>query len=305
MSMFDEVMARTMARQNSEYGVYNEGDFYKDINGYNILHCKQCKEQKQTLTFRSLYSLEEILQLEEDYAIKHPTLSVDEVHKAIMNIVPPKNKRVDIGLIGVPCKCQRDYNEGLAKAEKNKDRQSAIKKNQIECFPVPRMRTETFDKYKENMHIRTAKKYEKKFAEMYANGKGLVLCGKAGAGKTIAAICLANALLQREFKVLFKMQQEITFCDIDRRQEMLESLTECSVLIIDDFNLDTIKDYGNELLFYIIDGRVKRKKPTILTTNHTKEAIMDASDVDNRLFSRIVESSYIVEDSKNDYRRSA
>ncbi len=305
MSMFDEVMARAMARQNSEYGVYNDGDFYKEINGYDILHCKQCKEQKQMCTYRSLYSLEEILLLEEDYAIKHPTLSVDEVHKTIMNTVPPKNKRVDLDLIGVPCKCQRDYNEGLAKAEKDKARQATIRKNQIECFSAPRMRTETFDKYKENMHIKTAKKYEKKFAEMYANGKGLVLCGKAGAGKTIAAICLANALLQREFKVLFKMQQEITFCDINERSEMMEVLISCSVLIIDDLNLENCKEYGNELLFYIIDGRVKRGKPTIITTNHTKEAILDASDVDNRLFSRIVESSYIVEDSKNDYRRKA
>ncbi|MDE5671447.1 MAG: ATP-binding protein [Eubacterium sp.] len=305
MSMFDDVMRRAMARQNSEYGVYNDGDFYKDIYGYSMLHCKQCKEQKQTLIFRSLYSYEEQLQLEENYAINHQTLSAEEVHNAVMNLVPPKNKRIDLGLVGVPCKCQRDYHKGLAKAEKDKDRQAAIRKNQIECFPVPKMRTETFDKYKENKHIRTAKEYEKKFAEMYANGKGLVLCGKAGAGKTIAAICLANALLQREFKVLFKMQQEIAFCDINERFEMMETLISCSILIIDDLNLETCKEYGNELLFYIIDGRVKRGKPTIITTNHTKEAIMDASDVDNRLFSRIVESSYIVEDSKNDYRRKA
>ncbi len=301
--MFDDVMRRAMARQKSEYGIYNDGDFYKDIHGYSMLHCKQCGEQKQTLIFRSLYSLEEQLQLEENYAINHQMLSADEVHNEVMNLVPPKHKRIDLGLVGVPCKCQRDYKKGLVKAEKNMDRQATIRKNQIACFSAPRMRTATFDKYKENKHIIAAKGYERKFKEMYAKGKGLVLCGRAGAGKTIAAVCLANALLQREFKVLFVVQQEIIFCNIEERSEMLEKFIGCSVLIIDDFNLETVKDYGNELLFYIIDSRVKRGKPTIITTNHTKAAILDASDADNRLFSRIVESSYIIEDSENDYRR--
>lgn len=303
MSFYDEIIANAIAKQNSEYGIYNEGDYYKEYNGYKILYCKQCNEPKQTIPFRSLYSSEEIRELEEKYAMEHKTLTFDEVHKEILNIVPPKSKRIDFDLVGVPCKCQRDYSEDVNKAENLKKRQARIKANQVNCFPAPKMRNVTFDKYQDNKHIRATKKYEEMFKGMCSDGKGLVLCGKSGAGKTIAAICLANALLQREFTVLFKIQQEITLCDINGRKKMCDSFINCSVLIIDDLNLDTCTDYGNELLFYIIDGRVKNGKPTIITTNHTKQAILNAADLNKRLFSRIVESSYIVEDSTNNYRK--
>lgn len=303
MSMYDEIMAGIRRKQSKEFGVYNEGDYYEDIDGYKILHCKQCGEKKQQIVFISKVSAQEHEEQFEEYALKHPKMSRLEVEKAVLSIMPPKEKRVDLGLVGVPCKCQRDYLEGLEKADKNEERRRKIKENQYYCFSATKLLKITFDRYSENKHLKAAKKYEKKFAEMYSEGKSLVLCGTSGSGKTIASICLANALLEREFKVIFKVQQEITFLTLEERNDKLDELVNCNLLIIDDFNLENITDYGRDLLFYVIDGRIKAKKPFALTTNHYKGAIeKPQNNANKRIFERIKEVSYIVEDSTHNYR---
>lgn len=309
MSMYQQIMKKIAQRQSLTYGIYNEGDYYEEQDGYKILHCQECHKAKQQIMFISLVPYEETLKAEEEYAIKHPNLSADEVHKAIMNIMPQSERRKDLGLVGVPCKCQRDYISGRTKQEKSDERRRTIKENAEKCFISNVLRKDTFSVYKENKFIKAAKKYAKQWAEMKKQGKGLILCGQAGAGKSVAAVCLANELLDREVSVLFKVQQEIIYefqRDISQRKSYLDSLVYCGLLIIDDLNLSLIStDSSKEILFYIINERIITGKPIIVTTNHRSSAFLDAEmNSDKRIFERLGNACYIVEDNKHNYRRN-
>lgn len=308
MSVYQNILAAAFARQKLEYGVFNEGDYYEEVEGsehpWDILHCKTCHKPKQAIRFIGKRNADETQREMELYAVKHPTLDRDELKKRFLSIMPPANKRRDLGLVGVPCKCQLDYIEGRTRAEKDEQRRRAISNNKNECFPAFKMTLIKFDGYQENKYIKAAQRYVKKWQEMKREGKGLVFCGQTGSGKTIASVCLANALLEREFKVLFKVQQEITFCELSERQRMLSELELVPLLIIDDFNLDGVSDYGKELLFSVIDYRVKALKPTVITTNYSKTAFDNPKQQDKRLLERIASGSYIIEDNSHNYRRN-
>lgn len=307
-SLYEEIMRGLAAKQSLNYGIYNEGDYYEEIDGYKILHCKECHQPKQQIMFIGKRPYEDMLKAEEEYAIKHPALTADEVHKAVMNIIPPKHQRVDLGLVGVPCKCQLDYIEGRNKQEKSDERRARIKENVARCYSSSILFKECYSSYETNKFINATKQYANKYAEMKENGKGLVLCGQAGAGKTVAVICMANDLLNREVNVKFKVQQEIIYeaqADVNKRKAYLDELVYCGLLIIDDFNLQVINtDSAREILFYIIDERNKLNKPIIVTTNHSALAFKDAeNDANKRIFERLNECCHIVENNKHNYRK--
>lgn len=304
-TMYEQIMKQTMARQSINYGVFNDGDCYKEIDGESILHCGICGESKQSQAFISTRTVEEFNQALEEFAIAHPNLEEAECHKKFMSIKPPKDKRRDLGIVGVPCKCQRDYKANITKAEMNDKERALIKENKYACFSSTVLLKETFNKYEENKFIIKAKGYAKKIGSLLNEKKnGLVFCGQSGAGKTVASICLANELLDRKFNVIFKIQQEITYIDYNNRIPYLNSLINCGILIIDDLNLELVTDLGREMLFYVIDGRVKRDKPIIITSNHTKEAITNPSsnNPNKRIFNRLNEACFIVEDNAHNYR---
>lgn len=307
-SMYEDVMRRLAAKQSLSYGIYNEGDYYEEIDGYKILHCKECHQQKQQIMFIGKRPLEEMLRAEEEYALQHPTLTSDEVHRIIMSTMPPKHQRIDLGLVGVPCQCQLDYIEGRKKQEKSDERRARIKENVARCYASGVLFREAYAAYKPNKFIEATKRYSKKWPEMKDNGKGLVLCGQAGAGKTIAAICMANELLSREVGVIFKAQQEIIYeaqADLNKRKSYLDELVHSSLFVIDDLNLQVVNtDNAREILFYIIDARTKLRKPIVVTTNHSAFAFKNAAeDANKRIFERLNNSCYVVENNEHNYRR--
>lgn len=307
MGYFDEVMRKAAQRANMRFGIFNEGDYYEPFEDYQILHCGKCKANKEWIMFIAKYTIDEINAMMEEYAQQHPDLSYDEVHKAVYSKMPPKHKRNDIGKVGVPCKCQQAVIDGTAKSERDAERIAKIKDNKYSCFPAAALHQETFSKWgNDNKHLQAAKKYCQKFNEMWDSGKGLVLCGRAGAGKSIASICLANELLERGFSVKYKVQPEIEFEDIEYRNTMLKDLISCNVLIIDDLNLSELKKYGREIIFYILESRIKAKRPTIITSNITKAGLQHPTNAqDKRICDRIAndENFYIIEDSSHNYRK--
>lgn len=306
MGYFDEIMRKAACKASMRFGIFNEGDYYEPFEDYQILHCGKCHCKKEWIRFISNYSVDEIEQMKEEYAQKHPNLSAQDVHLAVMSIMPPKNRRNDMGKVGVPCQCQKNVIEGKARNERDDETRARIKNNKYDCFPASAMHQDNFKRWGyENKHLKAAKKYCDTFNEMYQKGQGLVLCGKAGAGKSIASICLANELLNREFTVCFKVQPEIILEDIEYRNAMFNKLIYCNVLVIDDLDLSVLNDYGREIMYYIIDARIKANKPIIVTSNITKAALENPSNPkDKRICDRLIEKCYIVEDSSHNYRRN-
>ncbi len=306
MGYFDEIMFKAAQRASLRFGIFNEGDYYEPFEDYEILHCGKCGAKKEQIMFRATYTIEEINEMMEDYAQKHPDLSYNEVHKAVYSQMPPKRRRIDFGKVGVPCKCQQAVIDGTAKSERDAKRIAKIKENKYDCFPAAVLHQDNFAKWGNgNKHLQAAKKYCRKFNEMCESGRGLILCGRAGAGKSVASICLANDLLDRGFTVRYKAQPEIVYEDIEYRNTMLKDIINVNVLIIDDVNLSELSGNGREMLFYVLEARIKAKRPTIITSNITKEGIRHPSNAnDKRICQRLGDEQYfyIVEDSSHNYR---
>lgn len=115
---------------------------------------------------------------------------------------------------------------------------------------------------------------------MKQNGYGFYFWGNVGAGKTHAAIVLANELMEREMvEVLFlNMPDAITRVkntfDTDVKNEdakLFERMKEMELLVLDDMGVEKYSDWMADQLYQIIDHRWKNRKPMIITSNLSLE----------------------------------
>lgn len=138
-----------------------------------------------------------------------------------------------------------------------------------------------------------ARQYVEHWPEMRRENMGLLFWGPAGTGKTFAAACIANALVDLEVGVrmitlgeallnLFGMSGE-------ERIQYLEVLTTCGLLILDDFGVERRTPYAREQVYEIVNRRYLSGRPMVVTTNLTLEELKNADRDDSRIHDRVLE----------------
>lgn len=191
-------------------------------------------------------------------------------------------------LVPISCKCERDK-----EAERKKvQRQSKLEMIRSEAFPLKEMESYRFVDAEESEAIKVARKYVDNFEEFKAKGKGIMFYGSIGCGKTYAACCIGNALIERSISV--KMVKFSTLMrklwSVKEKAEMLDSLNNHTLLIIDDFGTENDTEYTKEAIFDVIDARYNAKLPTIITSNLTGKEMKEEQDVQKRrIYSRVTE----------------
>lgn len=194
-------------------------------------------------------------------------------------------------------------------AEKEKDRQKEIYRERLRCFADTNMISWTFaNDDGKNEKITTAmKNYVKNFTEFRKDGKGLLLHGPVGTGKTYLAACIANALIDEGYTVKMTSVSEITnqlFGLKEGKQEFIDSLNKFSMLVIDDLGTERNTEYMLEQVFNIIDARYRSGLPFIITTNLSIDVIKKPQDIEHqRIYDRILERCFPVEISGTSRRR--
>jgi DNA replication protein DnaC len=130
-----------------------------------------------------------------------------------------------------------------------------------------------------------------------SGGKGVVLLGTPGVGKTHLSACIAKEFINRNDRVQYIKYYQLNgarYPDIT-----MKSLSNVRLLIIDEVGTQNT-DFKQESLFEIIDMRYDRGLNTVLITNLTeKEFDTMMSDA---LISRLAETSYRIQVTGNDYR---
>lgn len=197
----------------------------------------------------------------------------------------------------------RDYKISKKLVE---ERQRLLKKI---CFPNGDLSSWNFandDRANEKLS-NIMRNYAENFDEMLAKGKGIVLFGKVGRGKSFLAACVGNYLIEKGIPALmtdFSRIEKTSNENFEERQKYFDSLNKFPLLILDDLGIERATPYMNEIVYAVIDSRAKSGLPIIVTTNLTSEELKSPAEIKNeRIYSRLLGMCIPIEVEGNDRRR--
>ncbi len=208
------------------------------------------------------------------------------------------------------CACEAERLRKEEEERKEQERLKKIEEIRRRCFQDEAMQNWTFanDDMSNEKITKVMQKYVDNFLDLKKQGKGLLLYGQCGTGKTYAACEVANALIDRGYSVLVTNfarvlnELQATF----EKQEYIDSINRNALLILDDLGIERDTPYAREQVYNIIDARYRAGLPMIITTNLTMDKIKATQDIDNmRIYDRILERCFPVEINGENKRRKA
>lgn len=200
-----------------------------------------------------------------------------------------------------PCACARERRDAEEQARQAQNLRIEINRLRKLGFPDSEMADWTFahDDGTDPKTTSIAHKYVDNFPEMKKRGKGLLLYGPVGTGKTHAAACIANELINQGRPCLVTNFARITNTlqgMFEGKQRYLDDFNRLDLLVIDDLAAERDTSYMNEMIFNIIDSRYRSGKPLIVTSNLTQAELTAPCSVDKkRIYSRLLEMCVPVE----------
>lgn len=217
---------------------------------------------------------------------------------------PKQHRLVAAGqqlVVPVMCECQKKAEEAEQERERMEKEMQCISKLRHNSLMDDKFRESTFETFhtkKDNARIlKLCKRYATGFEEMMEKNQGLLLYGDVGTGKTFAAACIANYLLDRGIPVVMtsfvKILELVQGFRGEEEERYIRRMNQAKLLIIDDLGAERSTEFAMEKVYNIIDSRYRAKKPLILTTNLTMADMKEATDIRySRIYDRIFEICY-------------
>lgn len=207
----------------------------------------------------------------------------------------------------VRCICECRIKE--IEAEEQEKKRQQFEKRRVKCFAESNMASWTFaaDDRKTPKISDAMQRYVDNFPEFRKDGKGLLLYGNVGTGKTYFAACVANALIDKGYLAMMTKFSRLTNQiqgKFEGKQEFIDNLNFYDLLIIDDLGVERTTEFMQETVYNIIDGRYRSGLPFIITTNLTIDEIKKPQNIScSRIYDRILERCFPVEVSGGSRRR--
>lgn len=154
------------------------------------------------------------------------------------------------------------------------------------------IKEQSFDNFSLDYYKRNANHYEMMSRNLaflceYANNfdpkssQSILMMGGTGLGKTHLSSAVARGAIEKGNDVFytgaidlfsqFEIQRFKTYSN--EPNELIERYFECDLLIIDDLGTEMINQFSISTLYNLLNDRLSRKKPTIVSTNLTQEDI--------------------------------
>ncbi len=209
----------------------------------------------------------------------------------------PKQSYREIGgrqvLFGQTCECEAARLNAEKAAEEEARRRQIIEYRREKCIGDAAYRRLNFaaDNGSCPKAVDTAKWYCGNFAAMLSENKGLLFMGTVGTGKTFAACCIANELVERGYDVWLTIMLPLlrSAGDFAKADSVFERVAKVDLLVLDDFGTTKSTERSNELLFEIIDTRARSGKPLIVTTNLSPEMMKQPDNLAlARVYDRVI-----------------
>lgn len=190
----------------------------------------------------------------------------------------PKQADIEgIGRVSVLCRCEKEQR----RAEEERDRRQSAFTNAMRRAP----QEVRIGAQSEHCDGRV-KRWLEHWNEMQAQNIGLLLWGDVGTGKTASCAYVAQALESRYIPCLLTSLSRLASYD---HGSVIPYLGLFDLLILDDLGAERQSSFMLEKTHEIIDERVNRKKPMLLTTNLTLGEMQQERDRDlKRIYDRIM-----------------
>lgn len=207
----------------------------------------------------------------------------------------PKQCRIkfDFGerVVGCQCACKQRKWEAEQRAKEEREKAifiSHLRANGIRDRSLTACRFETA---METAELAKCRRYAENWPKMRKNNTGLLLWGAPGVGKSFAAACIVNCLVDRGVPAMITSFPRILNAGWNK-QEIAEQMRHYDLVVIDDLGVERGSPYALEIVYMVIDERYKSKKPLIVTTNLKLQDMRNPEDVEHsRIYGRILEMS--------------
>ena len=138
--------------------------------------------------------------------------------------------------------------------------------------------------------------------------RNIVFCGTVGTGKSYLSSCIAYELLKSYHSVIYLSSQQLfekladkQFGDRDSRDDSVDGLSECDLLIIDDLGTELTNSFVASALFGLLNSRHLNRKSTVISTNLDLTEIRDRYS--DRILSRLTGSYSFINLTGQDMRK--
>lgn len=210
-------------------------------------------------------------------------------------------KSVNGGTVAATCECHENREREVRAAEELKARKER-------CFDAPKFYSCELGKFDgSEKALKLCKTYCDNWSEMLQKGFGLTLYGGTGTGKTWLAAAICNEVMKKGYgaRLISVGHIEMLIDAGENFGKLVQDLNRFPLLVLDDYGAERETSFMHSKMLTLLDERQNTGKPTIITTNYTKDQIEEEGRLNSRAFENKPYVSVVGKDRRREGTQAA